>query len=106
MKHFILGKIYSNENHAKDLYDGLIYINPLARFGIGKLAEQKTMSNKYRDDLNEGLSVNIDSDNPRLNSNAITFFQDIGGIPRNVNSIGEIDTRFLHENVYCLSYRG
>lgn len=103
MKHFILGKIYSNENHAKDLYDGLIYINPLAQFGIGKLAEQKTMSNKYRDDLNEGLSVNINSDNPRLNSNAITFFQDIGGIPRNVNAIGEIDTRFLHENVYCLS---
>lgn len=103
MKHFILGKICSDKNHAKALHDGLIYINPLAQFGIGKLVEQKTMSNKYRDDLNEGLSVNIDSGNPRLNSNVITFFQDIGGIPRNVDAIGEIDTRFLHENVYCLS---
>lgn len=103
MKHFILGKIYSNKSYAKDLYDGLIYINPLAQFGAGKLTDQEVTPNKYRDDLNEGLSLNIDSSNPKLDSNAITFFQDIGGIPRDVDAIGEIDTRFLHENVYCLS---
>lgn len=102
-KSFILGKIYSNEEYAMDLLNGTIYINPLALFGVGKLETKKEMPNKYRDDLNEGLSINIDVNNTKLGNRVITFFQDIGGIPRNANAVGEIDSRFLYENVYCLS---
>lgn len=101
---FILGKIYSNAEHTMALLDGTIYINPLASCGAGSLwSEKKKMHNKYRDDLNEGLLTNIDINDPTSINQVIAFFQDIGGIPRDVNSVGEIDTRFLSENVYCLS---
>ncbi|MCD8379688.1 MAG: hypothetical protein LUC95_05115 [Lachnospiraceae bacterium] len=103
-KPFILGKIYSDAKYTMALLNGTIYINPLASFGVGSLfSEKKEMLNKYRGDLNEGLSTNIDVNNPTSINQAITFFQDIGGIPRDANAIGEIDTRFLSENVYCLS---
>lgn len=92
---FIVGKIYNDANHAESLLNGSIYINPLAAFGVGNLfSEEKEMLNKYRGDLNEGLSTNTDTNNPDSTNQAITFFQDIGGIPREANSVGEIDTRF------------
>lgn len=53
--------------------------------------------------MNEGLIRNIDSNNPRDFDQLITFYNDIGGIPREVNSVCEIDSRFLTENVNCFS---
>lgn len=103
-KPFVLGKIYSNEKYTTDLLNGIIYINPLASFGVGNLwSEKKEMLNKYRGDLNEGLLTNTDVNNPNSENNVIHFFQDIGGIPREAYAIGEIDSRFLSENIYCLS---
>lgn len=100
---FILGKIYNNEKYAMDLLNGTLYINPLALFGVGNLATKKEVPNGYRDDLNEGLLININISNMKLDNRVITFFQDIGGIPQNTSDVGEIDSRFLYENVYCLS---
>lgn len=103
-KPFILGKIYSSAKYTMDLLDGTIYINPLASFGMGNLwSGKKEMLNKYRGDLNEGLLTNIDVNNPNSENDIIHFFQDIGGIPREAYAIGEIDSRFLSENIYCLS---
>ena len=101
---FIIGKIYSNPQYTLDLLNGTIYINPLASFGVANLSSmKKDIQNKYRGDLNEGLSTNTNMNNLASINRAVSFFQDIGGIPRNVNSIGEIDSRFLSENIYCLS---
>ena len=103
---FILSKIFNKEQYATQLLDGVIYINPVATFGAGPLLEKKRKKfDKYRDDLNEGLTSNIGTDTDDVFSNvqAISFFQDIGGIPRDVRSVGEIDSRFLKENIYCLS---
>lgn len=101
---FILGKIYSDAKHTMSLLNGTIYINPLATFGAGNLFSQKVdMSNKYRGDLNEGLLSNVDANNKYSTNQVVTFFQDIGGIPREVNAIGEIDSHFLSENIYCLT---
>lgn len=103
-KPFILGKIFSDVEYAMNLLNGTVYINPLASFGAGNLnSEKKDMLNKYRGDLNEGLANNTNVSNLDSNNRAITFFQDIGGIPSNVKAVGEIDTRFLNENVYCLT---
>lgn len=101
---FIVGKIYNNAEFTMNLYNGVVYINPLVSFGVGKLwSEEKCMHNKYRDDLNEGMSTNIDVNNPNFANRVVTFFQDIAGIPRDVNAIGEIDSRFLYENIFCLT---
>lgn len=101
---FIVGKIYNNAEYAMGLYNGVVYINPLASFGVGNLwSEEDDMQNKYRGDLNESVSTNIDVNNPDFVNGVVTFFQDIGGIPRDVNAIGEIDSRFLYENIYCLT---
>lgn len=108
---FIIGKIFNNSKYAEDLLDGKIFINPLAVFGAGELWKpnkdwnkmKHKKFNKYRDDLNEGLIQNIGSDNPREVGQLITFYNDIGGIPREVNSVGGIDSRFLTENVNCFS---
>lgn len=108
---FIIGKIFNNGQYADDLLDGKLFINPLSVFGADKLWKPNTDNtdiepkkfNKYRDDMNEGLIRNIDSSNPRGDNQLITFFNDIGGIPREVNSVGEIDSRFLTENVNCFS---
>lgn len=108
---FIIGKIFNNAEYADGLLSGKIFINPLAVFGAGELWKQNIdgnnikpkVFNRYRDDLNEGLIRNIDSNNPIDTNQLITFFNDIGGIPREVNSIGEIDSRFLTENVNCFS---
>lgn len=108
---FIIGKIFNNSEYAENLLDGKIFINPLAVFGAGELWKpningnkmKSKKFNKYRDDLNEGLIRNINSDNPREFDQLITFYNDIGGIPREVNSVGEIDSRFLTENVNCFS---
>lgn len=102
-KPFILGKIFNNSQYAINLLNGQVYINPLASFGVGNLSNiNEEMTNTYRGDLNEGLSTNSSTSN-LYNNQVINFFQDIGGIPLEAGSIGEIDTRFLSENVYCLS---
>lgn len=101
---YILGKIYGKPEYAQALLGGTVYINPLASFGAGNLSNsQKEMTNKYRGDLNEGLLNNTDVDNLSVYNNSVHFFQDIGGIPRGVSSVGEIDTRFLGENIFCLT---
>lgn len=101
---FIIGKIYSNSKYTMDLLDGTIYLNQLACFGVGNLwSKEKENLNKYRGDLNEGLSTNVNVQDPSLNNRAIHFFHDIGGVPREANAIGEIDSRYLSENIYCLS---
>lgn len=103
-KSFIVGKIYGNAKHTMDLLDGTIYINPLASFGAGNLwSKNRVDLNKYRDDLNEGLSNNTDIKCPDLMNRVMTFFQDIGGIPSDAKAIGEIDSRFLSENIFSLS---
>lgn len=69
---FIIGKIFNNSEYAENLLDGKIFINPLAVFGAGELWKpningnkmKSKKFNKYRDDLNEGLIQNINSDNP------------------------------------------
>lgn len=108
---FIIGKIFNKTEYADSLLDGKIFINPLAVFGAGELWEpnkdgnnmKSKVFNKYRDDINEGLIRNIDSNNPKGSNQLITFYNDIGGIPREINSIGEIDSRFLTENVNSFS---
>lgn len=108
---FIIGKIFNKTEYADSLLDGKIIINPLAVFGAGELWEphkdennmKSKVFNKYRDDMNEGLIRNIDSNNPKGSNQLITFYNDIGGIPREVNSIGEIDYRFLTENINSFS---
>lgn len=103
-KPFILGKIFNERQYAINLLNGQVYINPLASFGAGNLSnENKEMTNTYRGDLNEGLSANSSTKDLYYNNRVINFFQDIGGIPLEAGSLGEIDTRFLSENVYCLS---
>lgn len=102
-KPFILGKIYNNPDYAKALLDGKVFINPLSTFGVGNLFDNKEeMKNKARGDLNEGLSSNASTKKP-VNCSPVQFFQDIGGIPREADSIGEIDTRFLIENITCFT---
>ena len=108
---FIIGKIFNYSEYADNLLDGKMFINPLAVFGAGELWKpnrdgnkiKSKKFNKYRDDLNEGLIQNINSNNPREIDQLITFYNDIGGIPREANSVGEIDSRFLTENVNCFS---
>ncbi len=101
---FILGKIYGKPEYAEALLRGSVYINPLASFGAGNLVvPQKEMTNKYRGDLNEGLLSNTDVNNLSVYNQSVQFFQDIGGIPRGTSSVGEIDTRFLGENIFCLT---
>ncbi len=103
-KPFILGKIFNNRQYAINLLNGQVYINPLASFGAGNLSSaNKEMTNIYRGDLNEGLSMNSSTSDLYYNNRVINFFQDIGGIPFEADSLGEVDTRFLSENVYCLS---
>lgn len=109
---FIIGKIFNNSEYAEDFLNGNIFINPLAVFGAGELWEpnkdgnkiKPIKFNKYRDDLNEGLIQNIDSDDlGKTRCQLVTFYNDIGGIPREVNSVGAIDSRFLTENISCFS---
>lgn len=108
---FILGKIFNNEKYAENLLNGNLFINPLAVFGAGRLwnpddgEKESTMKffNKYRDDLNEGLAKNVNTKRVKTIDQLITFYSDIGGIPREANSIGEIDSRFLTENINCFS---
>lgn len=108
---YILGKVYNNSAYAESLLDGKLYINPLSNFGAGDLWKAKDYTdnnnarkyNKYRDDLNEGLVENINANRCNEASQLITFFADIGGIPRNANSVGAIDSRLLTENISCYS---
>lgn len=103
-KPFVIGKIYSNEQYTMDLLDGKLFINPLAVFGIGKLSSTKKIQvNSSRDDLNEGLITNTSLNNQISNNRIISFFQDVGGIPREANSVGEIDSHFINENILCFS---
>lgn len=103
-KPFILGKIFNNRQYAFNLLNGQVYINPLASFGAGNVSSVNVeMANNYRGDLNEGLSTNFSTGDLYHNNRVINFFQDIGGIPLEADSLGEIDTLFLSENVYCLS---
>lgn len=101
--YYILGKIFRKEEYGKSFLNGQIHINPLATFGTGKLLSGDNTLNKYRDDLNEGLRVNLHSSDLMPYEQVVTFFSDIGGIPTDVNTIGEIDSRFLSENISCFT---
>lgn len=94
----LLAKILNYRSYADDFLRGKLYINPLVSFGIGNLiTPRKDMSNKHRGDLNEGLNTVL----PNIHSKH-GFFKEVQGMPDDIDTIGELDSRFLFQHTMSL----
>lgn len=95
---YLLAKIFNIRSYAEGFLQGKLYINPLVSYGIGNLIiPREDMSNTHRGDLNEGLKTVLPSSHSKH-----CLFNEGKDMPDDIDTIGELDSRFLFEHTMSL----